>query len=74
MVGNQVTNLTAIMCRPELSDLFSVAISQTFVVTNANDSGAGSLRDALNRATSAFTDDRIVFDSNYFSTTAALNC
>jgi predicted outer membrane repeat protein len=40
----------------------------TFVVTNANDSGAGSLREALTQANSNAQADTISFDATFFST------
>lgn len=49
--------------------LFGSSISAaTFTVTNTNDSGAGSLRQAILNADGAPTDDVIVFDAGVFST------
>lgn len=47
--------------------LFSTNISaNTFIVTNTNDSGAGSLREAVNNANSTTQADSIVFDWTLF--------
>ena len=43
------------------------AAAATFVVTNANDSGPGSLRQAVLDANAAPSADTIVFDSGLFS-------
>ena len=44
------------------------AAAATFVVTNANDSGPGSLRDALTQANSNGQPDTIDFDPGFFAT------
>ncbi len=43
------------------------AMGATFVVTNTNDSGAGSLRDAINQANTNAQADTINFDPAFFN-------
>ena len=45
-----------------------VTTPSTFVVTNTNDFGAGSLRGAIEASNATFGDDTINFDPNVFST------
>lgn len=45
----------------------SVAHAATFTVTNTNDSGSGSLRDAIQKANSALTFDTIAFDPGIYT-------
>src|SRR5207248_2906872 len=46
--------------------------SKTFVVTNANDTGAGSLRDAFTQAAANPASDTINFDPTFFSTSRTI--
>jgi hypothetical protein len=46
---------------------FNVLIPLSLVVTNAHDSGPGSLRDAVNITNSFATSDTITFDPTYFT-------
>ncbi|BCM88799.1 hypothetical protein IAD21_00641 [Abditibacteriota bacterium] len=49
------------------------AHAATFTVTNTNDSGAGSLRQAVLDANSASTDDIITFDTTVFANTKTIS-
>jgi hypothetical protein len=49
------------------------ASAATFSVTNANDNGAGSLRQAIINANNAAGADTITFDSTFFSTARTIN-
>jgi hypothetical protein len=46
----------------------SFAVAAPYVVTNANDSGAGSLRDVLTKANADPANDAIIFDPTVFGT------
>ncbi|MBX7105774.1 MAG: hypothetical protein K1X57_16950, partial [Gemmataceae bacterium] len=52
---------------------FIVDLSATYVVTNANDSGAGSLRDALSRSNLTSAPDTITFDPTFFAVNRSIN-
>jgi len=49
------------------------AANPPFSVTNANDNGAGSLRQAIINANNAAGADTITFDSTFFSTPRMIN-
>ena len=65
--SNPVQDLSGNSIQPGTLGTFRVAIPQSFLVTNANDSGSGSLRDALTLANSSTADDAITFDPTFFS-------
>ena len=52
---------------------FSVSIPGTFIVINTNDSGPGSLRDALDKSNKTSGADLITFDTALFSTPQTIN-
>src|SRR5206468_1630830 len=65
---NQVTNTAGTAVPPVTLGAFRVVIPTTYIVTNASDSGPGSLRDALTRAnTLPGTVDTILFDPVFFA-------
>lgn len=79
LVG-QTTNATIEVCKKSVRTIFNFALlaitfftfavigkAATFTVTNLNNSGAGSLRQAVLDANSAGTTDIINFDPNVFS-------
>jgi fibronectin-binding autotransporter adhesin len=55
-------------CRPRLEYLEDRLAPAVFTVTNSNDSGAGSLRDAVAQANATPGADMITFDPSYFNT------
>jgi parallel beta-helix repeat protein len=60
--SGQVANTNSVTVPGAAIGTFTVALPQTFTVTNTNDSGAGSLRDALTQANNTpGTADTIVF-------------
>lgn len=65
------TNIAKNLVRTALMALFTLIVSAitisaaTFTVTNANDSGAGSLRQAVLDANAAAGADTIVFNSSF---------
>ena len=59
---------TLLFCAWPAWSRFRVVIPTTYIVTNAADSGPGSLRDALTRAnTLPGTVDTILFDAGFFA-------
>jgi hypothetical protein len=71
MQPNQVTNTNSVAVPAGVIGTFNVAVPQgpqTFVVTNANDNGPGSLRQAIINANSVYpSSDTINFDASYFN-------
>src|SRR5262245_38200834 len=59
---------TSLRVRPRLLAFESRIAPAVFTVLNANDSGAGSLRDALTLANATVANDIINFDPTFFST------
>jgi hypothetical protein len=66
---NEVLDTGSLSVPAGRSGSFQVAIPTTFVVTNDNDAGPGSLRKALADADAVFPSvDTITFDPGFFST------
>lgn len=63
---NQIQDLTGNFVMAGSIGVISVVIPQNLVVTNTNDSGPGSLRDAMDRAANIPSDDTISFDATVF--------
>src|SRR5437899_10319590 len=59
--------------RPSLQLLEGRIAPATFTVTNANDSGPGSLRQAILDTNASPTIDTISFDQNFFATPRTVN-
>src|SRR5262249_10952243 len=59
--------------RPAVEALEERAVPATFTVTNLSDAGAGSLRDAIDRANAALDADTIVFAPSVRGGTRALS-
>lgn len=59
--------------RPSLQLLEGRIAPATFTVTNANDSGSGSLRQAIISSNTSVTVDTIAFDPTFFSTPRTIN-
>src|SRR5262249_33279926 len=69
VVANQVAEPSRTFVRAGATGQFQALIPTTFTVTNANDSGAGSLRQAITDANARTgTADTITFDSTFFAT------
>jgi hypothetical protein len=65
---NGKKSLWKILCAPVVGLLLvSAASAATFAVTNTDNSGAGSLRQAIIEANAAASDDIIVFDPSVFN-------
>jgi hypothetical protein len=67
MQSGQVKDLDGIAVPAGAIGSFSVKIPQTFTVTTANESGPGSLRDAIDRANAAPAADTITFSLTLFN-------
>ncbi|HVK10336.1 MAG TPA: right-handed parallel beta-helix repeat-containing protein, partial [Gemmataceae bacterium] len=65
---SQVQDLTGTFVQPGSVGTFKVVVPATFTVTNADDAGPGSLRDALTRSIENPPADTIVFDPTFFNT------
>ena len=59
--------------RPSLQSLEGRIAPATFTVTNANDSGPGSLRQAILGANAVSSADTIAFDPTFFGTPRTIN-
>jgi hypothetical protein len=59
---NAVTDVNGLVVAPGPITTFTVALRQTFIVTNTNDSGPGSLRQAVLDANDAPPQDIVAFD------------
>src|SRR5439155_16042300 len=64
MQSTQVSDIDGNFVPSGVLASFLVNIPQTFLVTNTNDSGAGSLRNAIFAANASAADDIITFDTN----------
>lgn len=63
---SQVTDTSGNAAAAVTFGTFIVNLSTTYVVTNNNDAGAGSLRDALSRSNLTSAPDTITFDPTFF--------
>lgn len=68
VVGNQVSDTASNFIPNATIGTFGVVYAGTFTVTKNSDSGAGSLRDAIDRSNAAVAADKIVFDPAAFAT------
>lgn len=66
--AGQVVDFDGIFVQAGVIGSFTVAISQTFIVTTDADSGTGSLREALAAANASPAHDFIEFDPAFFNT------
>src|SRR5262249_30127820 len=72
-VANQVLDTTGRAAPPATLGTFRVVLPAAFVVTNANDSGPGSLRGGLARANGWPSLDTFTFDPVFFGTPRTIN-
>lgn len=69
IVASQVSDVSGNFVAPGAAGTFQATLPRSFVVTNANDSGSGSLRQALDDAnTLSPSADTITFDAAFFAT------
>ncbi len=66
--AGQVANTSGFTNQATTLGTFTVAILATFTVTNANDAGAGSLRQAIDDANNSAGAANVVFDPTFFAT------
>ncbi len=67
--ANEVKSTSNIAVLPGTIATFNVGVLGTVLVTNANDSGTGSLRDAITRTNAGLNSiDTILFDPTFFNT------
>jgi hypothetical protein len=70
---NQIQDTSSNYALPVTLGSFLADLSTTYVVTNASDSGPGSLRNAIALANITSAPDTITFDPSYFATSRTIN-